>query len=619
MRVREGYRIWHDPTFADDALQAPLDTQWWGGWSMGSTTDSTYAPYQHIPGLAVGGWYDPGNDDLDTASNLDVIQDLALASKELGISYDSLMVDPAASFVELHRTDGSNDLQQQVKQGILQTLGQIDNVGFVFKGLKVPTLKQATQMGDASKNSDGLVYDSSLASGDTNGLKSGKLDDRLAFVGTKDVALQFDAAAALASASYVLGGSTTLWPPAAWTAAQHIWDTETIATSGPKVAAQTAAKWNAAVQLLIATHGSKDAYKQFLEDAAAAELTTARFGVDGWKAVRILKYMDPAFNTSFRDALADYLPVVDSRDLGQPVRRAGRRRQRRRARPGSQHEHPPQVSPARREHEIRAQRRELHPGHPHVQQHLLGLRGGHQVGEPRFRQQPSRPLLHRGWRRRRRRERPAGLPRSRRRLQLPAGRERLQHRQRRQVGRSRRCADVELAARHHRADDDGDALAADARRPQRLVPRAGAGDADARPTRRSGVGVDAATRSTAAPSTDVHGAVHDLGGRLAHGAVLRRPTRRERRGDAVDHRQGRPERPGHDGDADARDPQRLVRVADADADRRRRHRLGHRAHRLRARRRRRGRPYTGPLSGFSTGNHFVAVPRRPTTPAASRR
>ena len=318
MRVREGYRIWHDPTFADDALQAPLNTQWFGGWSMGATTDSTYAPNQHIPGLAVGGWFDPSTDDLDTASNLGVVQDLALAFKEFGIDYDALMVDTDASFVELHRADGFNDIQQQVKQGILQILGQIDNVGFVFKGLKVPTLKQQTQMGDASKASDRLVYDSALASGETYGLKSGKPDDRLAFAGPKDVALQFDAAAALASAAYTLKGFDDALAARCLEAAEHIWNTETIVTSGTQAEAQIAAEWNAAVQLLLATDGSKDAYKQFLKNVAPLELSTAHFGVDGWKAVRVLKYMDAPFKKSFKDGLAAYLPVLDHQISANP-------------------------------------------------------------------------------------------------------------------------------------------------------------------------------------------------------------------------------------------------------------------------------------------------------------
>lgn len=315
MRVREGYRIWHGPTFADDALQAPLSTQWFDGWSMGDATDSTYAPGEHIPGLAVGGWFDPSDYDLDTASNLGVIQDLALAFNEFGIDYDTLMVDTDTSFVELHRADGYNDIQQQVKQGILQILGQIENVGYVFKGMKVPTLTQYSQSGDASKASDGLVI-STTASGAAYSL-SGEPDDRLAFVGTEDVALQFDAAAALASASYVLKGYDDTLAARCLAAAEDIWGKDR-----PQAEvideALSAAKWKAAVQLLIAADGSKDVYKQFLKDAASLQLNTENFGVDGWKAVRVLNTMDMEFLNAFKGALTNYISVLDSQISANP-------------------------------------------------------------------------------------------------------------------------------------------------------------------------------------------------------------------------------------------------------------------------------------------------------------
>ncbi len=318
MKVREGYRIWHGQTFADDALQAPLNTQWFDGWSMGSGTDSDFAPYEHIPGLAAGGWFDSIDYDLDTAKNLGVIQDLALAFDEFGIDYDTLMVDTDASFVELHRVDGFNDIQQQVKQGILQILAQIESVGYVFKGLKVPTLKQYSQSGDASKASDGLVYESSLAADAAYGLKSGKPDDRLAFAGVKDTALQFDAAAALASASYVLKGFDNELANRCLDNAEDIWNTETIVTSGTQNAEQIAAEWKAAVQLLIATDGSNNAYSQFLKGVAALQLNAENFGVDGWKAVRVLNCMDLDFVNEFIEALTDYISVLDSQISSNP-------------------------------------------------------------------------------------------------------------------------------------------------------------------------------------------------------------------------------------------------------------------------------------------------------------
>ena len=317
MKVREGYRIWHGQTFADDALQAPLNTQWFDGWSMGSVTDSVYAPYEHIPGLAVGGWFDPSDYDLDTASNLGVIQDLALAFDEFGIDYDTLMVDTDASFVELHRVDGFNDIQQQVKQGILQILAQIESVGYAFKGMKVPTLRQYSQSGDASKASDGLVYDSALPPDAAYGLSSGKRDDRLAFAGREEAALQFEAAAALASASYVLKGFDDALADRCLATAVDIWSRDWL-HSAIMHEEEKAAQWKAAVQLMLATDGGVDEYKQYLKILAPTELAAENFGADGWKAVRVLKYMDPEFLNEFRQALTNYISVLDGRIASNP-------------------------------------------------------------------------------------------------------------------------------------------------------------------------------------------------------------------------------------------------------------------------------------------------------------
>lgn len=327
MKVREGYRIWHNQSFSDDALQAPLSTEWFGGWNMGEATDSPYAPFEHIPGLAVGGWFDPGNSDLDTADNLEVIQDLAVAFGEFDADYDTLAVDTDASFVEMHRVDGYNDVQQQVKHGILQILGQIDNVGFVFKGLKVPSLKQYSQSGDVAKVTDGLVYDSSLAaSGETiqigetavrssdavYGLKSGKLDDRFAFVGTKDPILQLEAAAALASAAQVLKGFDDALAARCLEAAENIWGSEAAAFDGTQDPALTEAAWKAAVRLIIAVNGSVEKYGEYLKGAADLCLSTENFGTVGWEAVRILEYMDQDFRNLYMEALEIYLPVLDA-------------------------------------------------------------------------------------------------------------------------------------------------------------------------------------------------------------------------------------------------------------------------------------------------------------------
>jgi len=61
MFVKEGYHIWHGYSHMDDALQAPPDTAIQDGYRQGHTPDSPYKPYEHIPGLNIGGWFDAGD------------------------------------------------------------------------------------------------------------------------------------------------------------------------------------------------------------------------------------------------------------------------------------------------------------------------------------------------------------------------------------------------------------------------------------------------------------------------------------------------------------------------------------------------------------------------------
>ena len=313
MTVREGYKIWSLDAHRDDALLAPLNVQLYEGWKMDSETDSGFSPLQHINGLNVGGWTNSGNFNLKTEDNLSVIQDLALAFDEFGVDYDSTYIDWDAKFVELHRNDHVPDLVQQVKQGILQILGQVENVGYTFQGLAVPTLWQHTTSGDGSRLTDRRNYDSSLAADERYGLRSGIQDDRLAFAGKKDKIMQLKAAAALASASYVLEGYEDALANRCLAAAEKIWNTEIVYTSASDLpAGVVAAGWSAAVQMLIAKDGDAQVCKKFMQDVASIQFAAAAFGADGWKAVRILGFMDSAFSSAFVTALKAYLPVLDA-------------------------------------------------------------------------------------------------------------------------------------------------------------------------------------------------------------------------------------------------------------------------------------------------------------------
>ena len=79
VKVREGYRIWHGASHLDDARQAPVNYTHFDGYAQGPSTDSPFAPGEHIPGLNVGGWYDAGDFDIRTQTQASVITDLTLA------------------------------------------------------------------------------------------------------------------------------------------------------------------------------------------------------------------------------------------------------------------------------------------------------------------------------------------------------------------------------------------------------------------------------------------------------------------------------------------------------------------------------------------------------------
>ncbi len=73
MFVNEAYRVWHGHPYKDDALQAPVNEKHFDGYSMGPTTDTKYKPLERIPGLAVGGWFDAGDFDIQDGSHNAVV------------------------------------------------------------------------------------------------------------------------------------------------------------------------------------------------------------------------------------------------------------------------------------------------------------------------------------------------------------------------------------------------------------------------------------------------------------------------------------------------------------------------------------------------------------------
>jgi hypothetical protein len=313
VKVREGYRIWHGASHLDDARQAPVNYTHFDGYAQGPTTDSPFAPGEHIPGLNVGGWYDAGDFDIRTETQAMVITDLVLAKECFGINSDQTTVDEKARYVQIDKPDGIPDVVQQIEHGVMGLLAQYKAIGHAIPGIIEPTLEEYTHLGDAASQTDGRIYSSRLNPLETDGADSGQPDDRWAFT-THVTPLNYAAIASLAAASRVLRGFDDQMAAECLQTAVRVWDGEhqhppalfhSFNTTGGELQDE---ETKAAVELLIATNGG-EIYRNRLKELLPA--IQERFRTLGWIAVRAIPFMDADFQNSLAASLRSYQTKLD--------------------------------------------------------------------------------------------------------------------------------------------------------------------------------------------------------------------------------------------------------------------------------------------------------------------
>ncbi|MEI5686729.1 glycoside hydrolase family 9 protein [Sphingomonas kyungheensis] len=220
--IREQYRVWSSPSHLDDARQAPPNITHFDGYKMGPNLDSPFKAGEHIPGLAVGGWQDAGDYDIQTPENAAVTRDLVWARELFGLDWDETSIDEAARKVEIRRPDGIEDAVQQIRHGTLQLLAQYKVFGHAIVGIVDPSLRQYAHLGDAGSQTDNRLYDAKLGKDEIKGNASGTPDDRWAF--TTDLpANNLAVAGGLAAASRALAGSDPKMAGEALAAAKVLW------------------------------------------------------------------------------------------------------------------------------------------------------------------------------------------------------------------------------------------------------------------------------------------------------------------------------------------------------------------------------------------------------------
>ena len=291
MRVNEKYRVWHDLCHEDDARMSPVNTNHFDGYISGPSTLTKYKPHEPVPGLNKGGWHDAGDYDLRVESQMTTVWLLAMMVEEFGLDYDATTIDQNKKLVEIHVPDGKSDAMQQIEHGLLSVVGAYQSLGRLYRGIITPTVRQYVLLGDASSQTDNIVYDPENPELKDLGIYSGVADDRLVFT-EENPNRELRAVAGLAAAARVLKNYNPELANEALKAAEDVFANAVSAES-----ARVGTKAFAAAELLITTKQKK--YADVLLGAQSEIIE--HIDQTGWaigRAVPLVK------NTEFQNSIA---------------------------------------------------------------------------------------------------------------------------------------------------------------------------------------------------------------------------------------------------------------------------------------------------------------------------
>jgi hypothetical protein len=180
-------------------------------------------------------------------------------------------------------------------------------------------MAQYVHLGDGSTMTDNLAYDPALKPGETKDGRSGKMDDRWAFT-SRDTALEYHVATALAAAGRVLAEHDLSLAQECHQTARSAWDYErthpsVTQRSGYVPRDREAREVFATAELLITTGDAR--YRRRLIELLP--FITQNIGRVGWPVVRALQQVnDVAFRQSVEESLRDYSSALAERLAGNP-------------------------------------------------------------------------------------------------------------------------------------------------------------------------------------------------------------------------------------------------------------------------------------------------------------
>ena len=320
MYVNEAYRVWHGEPFKEGYLQAPPNTDHFDLHGQGPTTDTKYTALETIPGLNIGGFFDAGDFDIETGSNIGVVQNFVQTWEYFKPLRDQTFVDQKQRYVDLHRPDGTPDILQFIEHGTLQLLAQAEIIGHMAQTLSNAVLDNYHHLGDAASITDGLPYNPKLGPYEIarDGRSSGVKDDMWAFT-SRNPGRDLRAATMFAAASRALEGyNDDLSARALQQSVRLLKEaTELLANQPQDLRGRRGGSANMAtnLQLYIST-GEQEYADTFLELLWPALERNVSWNI--LTAIQAIPHMDASYKEKLRPQVIKYKEYIDELEQENP-------------------------------------------------------------------------------------------------------------------------------------------------------------------------------------------------------------------------------------------------------------------------------------------------------------
>jgi endoglucanase len=320
MFVNEAYRVWHGEPFKEGYFQAPPNTDHFDLHSQGPTTDTKYKALESIPGLNTGGFFDAGDFDIETGSNIGVVQNFVQTWEYFKPLRDQTFIDQKQRYVDLHRPDGKPDILQFIEHGTMNLIAQAEIIGHMAQTLSNSVLDNYHHLGDAASITDGLPYNPALSPYEIarDGRSSGVKDDMWAFT-SRNPRLDLRAATMFAAASRALKGYNDDLSARALTQSKRLLKeaTELLANQARDTTAGFGGPANMGtnLQLYIATGERQyaDKFQELLWPALERNVS-----VNISTALEAIPHMNASFKEKLRPYVLKYKEYIDGLEKNNP-------------------------------------------------------------------------------------------------------------------------------------------------------------------------------------------------------------------------------------------------------------------------------------------------------------